>query len=696
MLLLILWCFSLSGRAQSVKDVGVDSLKNVVLSEITVKGQKQSVSLKNGILTANVRHSNLASVGSGRDVLQHLPGVRYSDEGYQVFGRGEPTIYIDGHRVHDKSEIERLSSRDIEKVEIITNPGAEYEATVKVVIRIYTIRHLEDFFSANLKNNYVQGRCASFNEQLDLGYKRRKLSLFAGIYCNRSKSGHLQDTQYNIASTGNLQINSSSKFYLRGLMPGGNLGMNFDFSPHHSVGVSYQMNDLPYFHFDSRSDYVVWRNDLKEDQVKYLSRSTQGGVGHLINAFYQGEVNRWKFDFTTDIVVDRDNTDQLSDETNALNVASRVTSNTKTYNNMYAAKFVVARSIGQGRMKWGADYTFIRRRDRFDNPQDILPATNSLTHESKIAGFVEWSWCAGKLEATTGLRYEHAISNYWNAGVYVPEQSRRYNDWLPNISLTLPISDVQTSLSYIVKKQRPSFFFLRSSMNYNNRYIYEGGNPLLKPSTLHLLDFQLVYHWTQLSVGYRYVKDAILFQAKSYDKNPDVAIFTVDNFNRYRVLTTSLYLRPALKWWKPVWGIEMSKPFLTVRNENKNKTMNSPNVYFDLANTFELPGNTFISLDGHYQSSGNIAECYTRPNGSLDFGIRKTVLENRLDINVQLMDVFASSRTNVRLYGEKLGYSKHKIPDSRQLSITVTYRFHKNKSAYKGSHVSEADMNRLR
>lgn len=696
MLLFILWYFFLSGRAQSVKNVEIDSLKNVVLNEITVKGQRRPLSLKNGILIAKVNHSNLASVGNGRDVLQHLPGVQYSDEGYQVFGRGEPTIYIDGHRVNDKSEIERLSSRNIEKVEIITNPGAEYEATVKAVIRIYTIRHLEDFMSASLKNNYVQGHCANLNEQLDLGYRHHKLSLFGDIYCNRSKSNHRQDTQYNIVSTDNLQVNSSSKFYQRGLMLGGNLGMNFDFSSQHSAGVSYQVNDLPHFYFDDYSDYAVWRNGSKQDQVKYLSLSTQGGVGHLINAFYQGEVNKWKVDFTTDIVIDRDNTDQLSDETNALDVASRITSNTKAYNNMYAAKLVVSRAAGNGRLKWGADYTFIRRRDLFDNPQAVLPTTNSLIHESKIAGFAEWSWCVGKLEVITGLRYEHAISNYWDAGVYVPEQSRRYNDWLPNISLNLPINAVQTSLSYIVKKERPSFFSLRSSMNYNNRYIYEGGNPLLRPSTLYLLNFQLGYHWMQLSLGYHYTKDAILFQAKSYDKDPDVAIFTVDNFNSYRVLNASLYLSPALKCWKPVWGFEVGKPFLTIRNENKNKTMNSPNIYFDLANTFELPDKTFVSLDGHYQSCGNIADGYMRPDESIDLGIRKTMLKDCLDINVQLTDAFATSRTNMRLYGEKLSYSKHKIPDSRQLIITVTYRFHKNKSAYKGSHVSEADMNRLR
>ena len=85
-------------------------------------------------------------MNDANDVLKHIPGLRSSDEGYTVFGKGTPVIYIDNRLLQDNSELQRLSAADIEKVELITNPGAEYDATVKAVVRIRTVRNKRDSF----------------------------------------------------------------------------------------------------------------------------------------------------------------------------------------------------------------------------------------------------------------------------------------------------------------------------------------------------------------------------------------------------------------------------------------------------------------------------------------------------------------------------------------------------------------------
>ena len=77
------------------------------------------------------------------------------------------------------------------------------------------------------------------------------------------------------------------------------------------------------------------------------------------------------------------------------------------------------------------------------------------------------------MSASAGLRYEHARSRYYEQGILVPEQSRTYDDWLPTLSADFPLGKMQASLSYTAKTTRPSFMQLRSSMNYNNRYIYD-------------------------------------------------------------------------------------------------------------------------------------------------------------------------------------------------------------------------------
>jgi hypothetical protein len=694
--LLLIWCGTLPCLSQTEETVQSDSIKSIELNNITIKGHRQVTRLRHGILTADVKHTELSSAGTGRDVLRHIPYIRYSSDGYQVTDKGAPTIYIDGHLVHDNIEIERLSSRDIEKVEVITNPGAEYDATVKAVVRIYTIHKLDDSMSASIRSNLTQGKKTSFTEQADLGYHKKKLSVQGNLFFYRPKDIDKQDALYSIYTADNLRINSDTKLTQKGCMIGGKAAMNYDFSKQHTAGLSYQVEDTPSFHYDNSSTYSTERNNQFDDETDYTSARRQKGITRLINGFYQGEVNKWKIDFTTDIALIHNNINQYSNEKDATNISSEINSFSKSHNNMYAVKLILARPLWKGLLKIGSDYTFIRRRDRFENPQAVLPNTSNLIHETKIAGFAQWSVKWGEFNATAGLRYERASTNYWESGVLIPEQSKTYNDWLPNISFDLPIGRVQTSLNYTVKKERPSFFLLRSSMNYNNKYIYEGGNPLLQPATNHIVALNISYSWLQFSAGYRYTKDAIVFQGKSYDKNPDIAIFTSDNFSRQQQFSASLYLSPAFGPWKPMIGIEGYKQIFDIQNKGIAKSMNKPYFLFSLNNTYELPGKTILSLDASYQAKGNMGAGYIQESSSIDIGIRKTMLKDKLDINLQFTDIFHTNNSNLTLYGQKLTYSRHRIQDTRALIVTLTYRWHQNKSNYKGKHVSTDDINRLR
>ena len=103
--------------------------------------------------------------------------------------------------------------------------------------------------------------------------------------------------------------------------------------------------------------------------------------------------------------------------------------------------------LGRGTLKFGADHTFIRRRDRFLNPQDLLPTTDSRIDERKTAAFAQYVLNVGKVSASAGLRYEHVRSRYYEQGILVPEQSRTYDDWLPTLSADFPLGKMQASLS---------------------------------------------------------------------------------------------------------------------------------------------------------------------------------------------------------------------------------------------------------
>ena len=87
-------------------------------------------------LQTNVRGSVLENVGTANDVLSKTPGLIKGQNGLEVIGKGSPMVYINGRRVSDVSELDRLQSNEIQSVEVITNPGAQYDATVRAVVRL--------------------------------------------------------------------------------------------------------------------------------------------------------------------------------------------------------------------------------------------------------------------------------------------------------------------------------------------------------------------------------------------------------------------------------------------------------------------------------------------------------------------------------------------------------------------------------
>lgn len=210
---------------------------------------------------------------------------------------------------------------------------------------------------------------------------------------------------------------------------------------------------------------------------------------HQLNAYYQGSIKQLHINFNTDLVYGKSYNHQEAKEESQTEGNRDISSFNHADNRLYAAKLILTHPLWKGELKTGADYTFIRRNDNFLNRQHILPDTDSRIDESKSAVFAEYSLTLGKISLLAGLRFEHAVSDYWEQEKYVSGQSRTYNDWCPNLSVDFPLGKAQANLSYTAKSNRPSFFQLRSTLSYNNRFIYEGGNPLLTPETNHDLQF---------------------------------------------------------------------------------------------------------------------------------------------------------------------------------------------------------------
>ena len=142
-----------------------------MLGEVVVKGSRPQYKMGNEGLVTNVENTLLSQLGTASDVLKHVPGIIAKDDQYEVFGKGTPIIYINGRKMRSNRELEQLKSTDIKHIELITNPGAKYDATVGAIVKIKTIRKAGDGFSIDTWGRWQQSRKDKEAASLDLNYR---------------------------------------------------------------------------------------------------------------------------------------------------------------------------------------------------------------------------------------------------------------------------------------------------------------------------------------------------------------------------------------------------------------------------------------------------------------------------------------------------------------------------------------------
>ena len=76
------------------------------------------------------------------------------------------------------SEIERINSKDIKSVEVITNPGARYDASVPAVINITTVKKQGDGFSINARMSAHAWETQNYMAQVNMNYRYKGLDVF--------------------------------------------------------------------------------------------------------------------------------------------------------------------------------------------------------------------------------------------------------------------------------------------------------------------------------------------------------------------------------------------------------------------------------------------------------------------------------------------------------------------------------------
>ena len=712
-------------RTQYVDIVGTDvgtiqmEEDQPMLSEIIVKGQMPKTKLTGNSMVTTIQGTILGQSGTAQEMLAKVPGMTAKGEELEVLGKGSPIIYINGRKMHDKNELKRLRSEEIASVEVITNPGAQYDATISSVVRIKTIRREGDGFGFDLNTGLNQD--LRFGEsdpsvQLNLRYRHNNLDFFGMVnYWKWDQTTLFSDEQSNYLPTDkgvlNINQNSHSRNHFKNNGIDYNLGFNWQIAENHSVGVRIQRNDR----FNATTDLMLETDvehcylDTQERQKEHSS-STQDEHRHTFynwegNAYYNGQVGKMGIDLNMDFLTDKTVVNNHINELVNYTDHHAMEQDNSTFTRLWATKLVLTYPVWKGQLEAGTELSFVTRSNSSSITNYPLPASDSKVKENNIAAFVAYNLNLEKVgNFSAGLRYEHVGFDYTDHLDAANNMMRYQDEFFPSLSWARQFGPVQTSLAYSFKTIRPDYNSLSDRITYINSYTLLQGDPTLKNATMQEVSLNARYKWLNLFTAYERRDNTLSQLPYSYNNEGMIMMKRVNLEDPVRNLAVFLSANPTFGIWSPNWTVGGQKFWNTMEFDDPRsetgkvkETYTKPIFFIDLNNAFRLPHRWQLEANMNIMTKGDVIN-FRMQSASyrLGFVVQKCWLKNdALCLRASINDVLQRSSQTIHMDCGGYQMTEDAVRSNHRLNISLRYTFNASKSKYKGTGAGQAERQRM-
>lgn len=673
-------------------DIGTITLKeeSMTLGDVIVKSSLPKSKLKNGAVITTVAGSILEKSGNIYNLLDRIPNVTTQNGKINVFGIGEPVIYINGKKVSDNTELDRLNPDEISTVEVIQNPGAQYASNVKAVIRINTKRKAKDGFGFETRtfgNIDEKSRVGGY-EQLNINYQKKGLETFTVLKIKDGESSNKQDLVQNTYVKNIWRQRNDIEGSIRNRQLYFGLGANYQINNNSFIGASLNFNRMLNRAVSNMATTIYKDDALTEESASDITKPGNISLASS-NVYYMGKIGIVGINFNTDWLWDKDfskvNTLERYQEHGGDWQDNAVHTKTNTKNELFASKLILSLPLWKGRLSFGGEYSNTDRNSSYDvQPTGLLDRQDNRIKEGMASVFCDYTRKFGQLSVLAGIRYENTDFNYYEEGKRMPEQSKRYDNLLPSLSLSLPVGKTQMQLSYGATIKRPSYYDMRSGIGYDNRYTYESGNPLLVSEISRNINYTVSYKWLMAEGIYTHVSDPIVMLTQSYKDNPNIALIQNVNWKPYNRIGASLSASPKFGIWHPSLSFYFFKQWFDMETHGGHG-LDNPKFTVRLDNTIDTKLFT-ISLMMTAQTKGDDETSYMYRNYfSTNLSIYKSFFKGKLLVFFYANDLLGTGNMHSRMYSGAMREIVHHDYSISDYSLTIRYRFNVSKSKYKGT-----------
>ena len=667
------------------------------LGEVVVKGERPQYKMTTGGMTVDIQNSLLKDVGTADDVLSMLPQVQGSDGNFTVFAKGTPEIYINNKKVQNARELKQLKSTNIKSVDVITSPGAKYNAEVGAVIRIKTKKHQGDGISVEAYSQVVYNEKWTTYDDATVKYRTGGLEIFGvGVFQNGNHSEDNTLTTDTRANGNLIHISqyAPNSFWYTNLS--GKVGGNYDLNDSTSLGMTYELSGSPYESGDAYTTQTIMRNGKQEGTIsQYMSRKDKDGPSHEANVYFVGKLGRLGIDFNGSCLWNKSSIDMLSQERSDDLPDRDVTTHSERRSHMLAGKLVLTYPVLRGELTAGTEMTHSNSHGIYNNIEQIVRSSDDEIKESNMAGFAEYHLRLDNWSIGAGLRYEAVTSDYYSFGQYQTEPSRRYHDLFPNLSVGWQKNKWGIQLSYNKRISRPGYYQLNSNIQYDNRYEYEGGNPLLRPTIKQNLDLNVTYSWLNFTVGYSHNKDIRLSFGDLFQEGTEITMWTSRNFDKFESYNAALTASPKFGFYSPTLTLSYYQQQFDAQAYGTAVSLDKPQFEVNFRNWFTIDKTAKAMLYLHYSTSHDYGFNHYAHELNVNARMQKSFLDGSLIVSLFANDIFRNLRERWTGYYPVTTMGKDAYVYTQSIGLSLSYDFNTTRSKYKGTGAGNAEKNRL-
>ena len=710
----------LVGTLSSFLDLGTIELEQDAkqLQEVVVSSKQDDVSNKMDKKTYSIASNISQSGGSVLQTLKNLPGVTSSQDGkVELRGSDKVAILIDGKQTAltgfgSQTGLDNIPASAIERIEIINNPSAKYDANGNAgIINIIYKKNKQQGFNgkvgfttgvgalwqkrANLPTISPQYQATTkLNPTVSLNYRKNKVNAFLQADWLYTETLNKNEFVTRTFDNGTI-INQQTKRNRNTHFVTSKVGIDWSINNQDMLTVSglfgiekiIDRGDQPFFNEDFSKRNRLWQfveEELKTTAVAsfaYQHKFKQ--AGHLLNIGFNYTFHRENENYNFVNVMPTykglDSFKLLSDELVA------------DFNIDYIKPLKYGRIEGGVKFRYRDIPTNMQFKPGLNSPLDTNAGGEATYTEIIPTFYSNYVYESKKIESEIGLRAEYVDLKYKvnpNHNTYKSD-GYNYTQPFPNIRLAYKINDLnKISLFYNRRVDRPNEVDIRIFPKYDDAEMIKVGNPALRPQFTN--SYELGYK-TNLKKGYFYsalyhrstqgtitriatqVPPSTLiytvFQNAGHSSNTGVEMVLQQGFSKVFSFNTNVNIYRNII---DAFTVQNKYPVVSTYTAVKEQFTSGS---IKLNGIFHLPKQTDIQITSIYLAPDILPQGKIGTRFSVDIGVKKQIQKSKGELFFNASDIFNTLRINKEINGNGFKLSSTDYYETQVFRLGYSYKF---------------------